>query len=73
MRDLKLIHSAIKKILSQLDSMVAPVWGRVVRGDTIESVADKTEYVLAGTLLSFGLAIVVGMLTYYRMLWWFEL
>lgn len=34
---------------------------------------EKTEYVLAGTLLSFGLAIVVGMLTYYRMLWWFEL
>lgn len=33
---------------------------------------EKTEYVLAGTLLSFGMAIVVGMLTYYRTLWWFE-
>lgn len=33
---------------------------------------EKTEYVLAGTLLSFGVAIVVGMLTYYRTLWWFE-
>lgn len=33
---------------------------------------EKTEYVLAGTLLSFGLAIVVGMLAYYRILWWFE-
>lgn len=33
---------------------------------------EKTEYVLAGTLLSFGVAIVVGMLAYYRILWWFE-
>lgn len=33
---------------------------------------EKTEYVLAGTLLSFGIAIIVGMLTYYRILWWFK-
>lgn len=33
---------------------------------------EKTEYVLAGTLLSFGVAIVVGMLAYYRVLWWLE-
>lgn len=59
-------------VLSQLDSMVAPVWGRVVRGDTIKCIKEKTEYVLAGSLLSFGMAIVVGMLTYYKILWWFE-
>lgn len=33
---------------------------------------EKTEYVLAGTLLSFGLAIVIGMMIRYRFLWWFE-
>lgn len=45
-KDLKLIHSAIKKILSQLYSMVAPVWGRVVRGDTIECILDQPVYAL---------------------------
>lgn len=30
---------------------------------------EKTEYVLAGTLLSFGIAIAVGMIVHYKLLW----
>lgn len=45
-KDLKLLHSAIKKVLSQLYSMVAPVWGRVVRGDTIECILGQPAYAL---------------------------
>ena len=34
-----------------------------------DSQTEKTEYVLAGTLLSFGMAIAVGMTVEYGLVW----
>lgn len=45
-KDLKLLHSAIDNVLGQLSAMVAPVWGRVVRGDTIECILNHPAYAL---------------------------
>lgn len=45
-KNLKQLHSTIKNVLSQLDSVVTPLWGRVVRGDTIECILGYPAYAL---------------------------
>ena len=45
-RDLKHLREEILNILMHLDKSVAPVWGRVVRGDTLECITSHPSYIL---------------------------
>lgn len=44
--DLKRLHLVINEVLEQFDKRIASVWGRVVRGDTIECILTQPIYAL---------------------------
>lgn len=44
--ELKQLHSTVNSVLRQLDSIVTPVWGRIVRGDTVECILNQPTYAL---------------------------
>lgn len=50
-RDLKHLHLEINKTLARIDAMVTPVWGRIVRGDTIECMVDNPNSALRVALI----------------------
>lgn len=48
--DLKRLHMEIRGVLQRIDEDLAPVWGRVIRGDTIECITSHPSFILRMSL-----------------------